>query len=157
VSTVAPRVGDPAPDFSLPSDSGELVTLSSLRGRWVVLYFYPRDNTPNCTTQSCEFRDWFPQFDSARAAILGISADSVQSHARFRKKYALPFRLLADTETSVSRAYGVWKPKSLFGVTYQGIERTTFVVDPEGRIAEVFPRVKVRGHAEAVLRAITGR
>jgi peroxiredoxin Q/BCP len=147
--------GDVAPSFVLPSDSGEMVDLASLRGRWVVLYFYPRDDTMLCTAQSCAFRDAFPRFTELDAVILGISADSVASHAKFRRKFNLPFALLADEGAAVSTLYGVWKLKSLFGHKFMGIERTTFVIAPDGRIARIFPRVKVRRHAEAVLEALT--
>jgi thioredoxin-dependent peroxiredoxin len=149
-----PSVGQPAPDFTLTTDSGELLELSSLRGHWVVLYFYPRDNTPVCTTQSCAFRDAFPDFSARHALIFGISADTVASHQKFRRRFDLPFPLLADQDATVSKAYGVWKEKSLFGHKYMGIERTTFVIDPHGLIVRIFEKVKVRGHAAAVLATI---
>jgi peroxiredoxin Q/BCP len=146
--------GSLAPDFTLPTDTGEPLTLSSLRGRWVVLYAYPKDDTSGCTTQACEFRDLFPRFDAARAVILGISPDSVTSHQKFKAKYQLPFTLLADEEKVALQAYDVWKEKSMYGRKYMGVERTTVVIDPEGRIARVFEKVKPAGHAEQVMAAI---
>ena len=146
--------GTLAPDFTLPTDTGEPLTLSSLRGRWVVLYAYPKDDTSGCTTQACEFRDLFPRFDATRAVILGISPDSVTSHQKFKAKYQLPFTLLADEEKVALQAYGLWKEKSMYGRKYMGVERTTFVIDPEGRIARVFEKVKPAGHAALVMAAL---
>ena len=146
--------GTLAPDFTLPTDTGEPLTLSSLRGRWVVLYAYPKDDTSGCTTQACEFRDLFPRFDATRAVILGISPDSVTSHQKFKAKYQLPFTLLADEEKVALQAYDVWKEKSMYGRKYMGVERTTVVIDPEGRIARVFEKVKPAGHAEQVMAAL---
>jgi peroxiredoxin Q/BCP len=146
--------GTPAPDFTLPTDTGEPLTLSSLRGRWVVLYAYPKDDTSGCTTQACEFRDLFPRFDATRAVILGISPDSVKSHQKFKAKYQLPFTLLADEEKVALQAYDVWKEKSMYGRKYMGVERTTVVIDPEGRIARVFEKVKPAGHAALVMAAL---
>jgi peroxiredoxin Q/BCP len=146
--------GTLAPDFTLPTDTGEPLTLSSLRGRWVVLYAYPKDDTSGCTTQACEFRDLFPRFDATRAVILGISPDSVTSHQKFKAKYQLPFTLLADEEKVALQAYDVWKEKSMYGRKYMGVERTTVVIDPEGRIARVFEKVKPAGHAALVLAAL---
>ena len=146
--------GTLAPDFTLPTDTGEPLTLSSLRGRWVVLYAYPKDDTSGCTTQACEFRDLFPRFDATRAVILGISPDSVKSHQKFKAKYQLPFTLLADEEKVALQAYDVWKEKSMYGRKYMGVERTTVVIDPEGRIARVFEKVKPAGHAALVMEAL---
>jgi peroxiredoxin Q/BCP len=146
--------GTLAPDFTLPTDTGEPLTLSSLRGRWVVLYAYPKDDTSGCTTQACEFRDLFPRFDATRAVILGISPDSVTSHRKFKAKYQLPFTLLADEEKVALQAYDVWKEKSMYGRKYMGVERTTVVIDPEGRIARVFEKVKPAGHAALVMAAL---
>lgn len=146
--------GDLAPDFTLPTDTGEALALSSLRGRPVVLYFYPKDDTSGCTTQACEFRDLFPRFDGRQAVILGVSPDGVTSHQKFKAKYELPFTLLADTEKTACQAYAVWKEKSMYGKKYMGVERTTFVIDAEGRIAEVFTKVKPAGHAAAVMETI---
>lgn len=146
--------GTKAPDFTLPTDSGEELTLSSLKGQWVVLYAYPKDDTSGCTTQACEFRDLFPKFKKGKAVILGISPDPVKSHVKFKAKYDLPFTLLADTEKTVLQAYDVWKEKSMYGRKYMGVERTTFVIDPKGKIAHVFEKVKPAGHAEEVMAVI---
>ena len=147
-------VGRMAPDFALPTDGGEELRLSALRGRWVVLYFYPTDDTPTCTTQACAFRDAFPRFEGLDAVIVGVSPDPVASHRKFRDKHALPFTLLADETHRVCSRYGVWKEKTLFGHTYMGVERTTVLIDPAGRVARVFPRVRVPEHAAAVMAAI---
>ncbi|MFN9308751.1 thioredoxin-dependent thiol peroxidase [Gemmatimonas sp.] len=148
--------GQPAPDFTLPTDSGEPLTLSSLRGQWVVLSAYPKDDTSGCTTEACEFRDLFPKFRKGKhqAVVLGISPDSVKSHQKFKAKYELPFTLLADEDKVALQAYGIWKEKSMYGRTYMGVERTTFVINPEGVIAHVFEKVKPAGHAEAVMAVI---
>lgn len=146
--------GQSAPDFTLPTDAGESLTLSSLRGQWVVLYAYPKDDTSGCTVEACEFRDLFPRFDSKMAVILGISPDSVKSHQKFKAKFELPFTLLADTEKVALQAYDIWKEKSMYGKKYMGVERTTFVIDPQGQIAHVFEKVKPAGHAEAVMAVI---
>jgi len=140
--------GQLAPDFTLPTDTGDALTLSSLRGQWVVLYAYPKDDTSGCTTEACEFRDLFPKFKKGKAVILGISPDSVKSHQKFKAKYELPFTLLADEEKVALQAYDIWKEKSM------GVERTTFVIDPDGRIARVFEKVKPAGHAEEVIDSI---
>ncbi len=146
--------GQLAPDFTLPTDTGDTLTLSSLRGRWVVLYGYPKDDTSGCTTQACEFRDLFPRFDKNKAVILGISPDSVKSHVKFKTKYELPFTLLADEDKVALQAYDIWKEKSMYGKKYMGVERTTFVIDPMGHIAKVFEKVKPAGHAEEVMAVI---
>lgn len=146
--------GQLAPDFTLPTDTGDSLTLSSLRGQWVVLYAYPKDDTSGCTTEACEFRDLFPKFKKGKAVILGISPDSVKSHQKFKTKYELPFTLVADEEKVALQAYDIWKEKSMYGRKYMGVERTTFVIDPEGRIAKVFEKVKPAGHAEEVMAAI---
>jgi thioredoxin-dependent peroxiredoxin len=143
-------VNAPAPDFTLLADDGGPVTLSSLRGQNVVLYFYPKDDTSGCTKQACEFRDSLPRFQGVSAVILGVSPDDVKSHRKFREKYQLPFTLLADTEHAVADAYGVWKEKSMFGRKYWGNERTTFVIDKEGNVAHVFEKVNPEGHAAEV-------
>jgi peroxiredoxin Q/BCP len=147
----APQPGDLAPDFTVLTDTGETLTLSSLKGHPVVLYFYPKDDTSGCTTEACEFRDLFPRFDGNKAVILGVSPDPVKSHAKFKAKYELPFTLLADTEKSIAQAYDVWKEKSMYGRKYMGVERTTFVIDAQGRVAQVFEKVKPAGHAAAVM------
>jgi len=146
--------GTPAPDFTLPTDAGDTLTLSSLRGQWVVLFAYPKDDTPGCTVEACEFRDALPQFDASKAVILGISPDSVKSHLKFKAKFELPYTLLADEEKTVLQAYDVWKEKSMYGKTYMGVERTTFLIDPTGQIAKVFTKVKPAGHAAEVMAAI---
>ena len=150
----APTVGTLAPNFTLDTDAGTPLTLKSLRGQPVVLYFYPKDDTSSCTIEACEFRDLFPQFDSSKAVILGVSPDSVKSHVKFKTKYALPFTLLADTEKTVAQAYDVWKEKSMYGKKYMGVERTTFVIDAKGKIAKVFEKVKSTGHGAEVMAAI---
>lgn len=144
----------PAPDFSLPADDGSIVTLASLRGRPAVIYFYPKDDTPGCTIESCDFRDAFPRFEAAGGRIIGVSPDSVESHVRFKQKYQLPFTLLADEEHRMAEAYGVWKEKSFLGKRYMGVERTTFIVDKIGVIVRIFPKVKVEGHAAEVEQAL---
>ncbi|MBI4409715.1 MAG: thioredoxin-dependent thiol peroxidase [Gemmatimonadetes bacterium] len=146
---------DVAPDFTLPAEDGSTVRLSDLRGRKVVLYFYPKDDTPGCTRQACDLRDRFAQLE-AEAVVLGVSPDPVEAHVRFRKKYGLPFRLLVDSEHRVAEAYGVWKEKSFLGRKHWGNERSTFVIDEQGRVARVFPRVKPEEHASLVLEALRG-
>ena len=145
-----PDIGSEAPDFEGPTQSGEPLRLSDLRGRPVAVYFYPKDDTPGCTVQSCEFRDAFPRFDGSNAVILGVSPDSVKKHVKFRKKYDLPFTLLADVGHAVADRYGVWKEKTFWGRKYWGNERTTFVIAPDGTIAHVFEKVKPEGHAAEV-------
>jgi len=146
--------GISAPDFTLPTDAGDTLTLSSLRGRWVVLFAYPKDDTSGCTIEACEFRDALPRFDASKAVILGLSPDSVKSHEKFKAKFELPYTLLSDEEKTVLQAYDVWKEKSMYGKKYMGVERTTFLIDPAGQIAKVFTKVKPAGHAEEVMAAI---
>src|SRR5712691_1953113 len=129
--------GDPAPDFSLPSSDGEDVKLSSLKGKNVVLYFYPEDDTPGCTREACSFRDEYAAFRTAGVALLGISPDDEASHQKFAAKFDLPFQLLADPEAAIAQAYGVWKEKNMYGRTYMGVERTTFVLDDAGVIRKI--------------------
>ena len=143
--------GSPAPDFELTSDSGETVKLSSLRGKPVVLYFYPKDDTPGCTTQACGIRDAYGEFEKAGAVVLGVSPDDEKSHVKFRKKHGLPFTLLADTEHEVAERYGVWGEKKFMGRTYMGVKRWTFVIDGDGTVKKVFPDVKPAEHADNVL------
>jgi peroxiredoxin Q/BCP len=148
------KPGDNAPAFTLPADSGEPVSLAGLKGKRVVLYFYPKDDTSGCTTEACGFRDNWKAVTRAGAVVLGVSPDPVASHVRFKQKYRLPFPLLADTDHRVAEAYGAWGEKSMYGRTYQGILRTTFIIDEEGRIARVFERVKPKEHAAQVLEAL---
>ena len=146
--------GMPAPDFELESDAGERVRLSSLRGNPVVLYFYPKDDTPGCTLQASEIRDAWGEFEARGAVVLGVSPDGVSSHATFREKYSLPFTLLADPEHEVAELYGVWGERSYAGKPYMGIERSTFVIDADGTITSVMRRVKPDAHADDVLAAL---
>lgn len=147
-------VGKSAPTFSLDTDAGEKLSLKDLKGRPVVLYFYPKDDTPGCTVEACEFRDAFPRFKGSKAIILGISPDSVKSHQKFKEKFDLPFTLLADEDHAIAEKYGVWQKKSMYGRTYMGIARTTFVIDKDGKVAKIFEKVKPKGHAEEVEQAI---
>jgi peroxiredoxin Q/BCP len=149
-----PAEGEPAPDFTLTSDSGETVRLSDLRGKPVVLYFYPKDDTPGCTRQACDIRDAWGEFERAGAVVLGVSPDGEASHAKFKAKYGLPFPLLADTDHSVSEAYGVWGEKTFAGRKYMGVERSTFVVDAEGNLARVMRKVDPKSHADDVLQVL---
>ena len=142
---------DLAPDFTLLSDQDEQVTLSSFRGKKVVLYFYPQDDTPGCTTEACNFRDDYSQFVMKGAAVIGVSPDSGASHGKFRAKYGLPFYLLSDPDHGVASLYGAWGEKQRYGKTYEGILRTTFIIDEAGRIAHIFRQVKPEGHAQEVL------
>ncbi len=148
------KPGDPAPDFDLPSDSGERVRLRDLRGKRVVLYFYPKDDTPGCTTEACSFRDAWSELQRRGIVVLGVSKDSPKSHVRFKEKYALPFTLLSDEDHAVADAYGVWGPKTFMGRQYEGMDRATFLIGPDGRIEAVWPKVKPEGHAEEVLAAV---
>jgi peroxiredoxin Q/BCP len=146
-----PKQNDPAPDFALPADDGTLVRLGDLRGQRVILFFYPRADTPGCTIEACEFRDNTPQIQEKGAVVLGISPDTVEDVRKFREKFALPYRLLADADHSVAETYGVWQEKNNFGKSYWGVVRTTFLVDEEGKIARVYEQVKPEGHAASVL------
>jgi thioredoxin-dependent peroxiredoxin len=150
-STISLQPGDKAPVFSLRDDSGKTVSLSDFKGKKVVLYFYPKDSTPGCTTESCDFRDNLSRISKAKAVVLGISADSVESHKKFKEKQSLNFPLLSDPEHEALEAYGVWQEKSLYGRKFMGIVRSTFIIDEKGKIAVVFPKVKVAGHVEEVL------
>jgi thioredoxin-dependent peroxiredoxin len=145
---------DVAPDFTVPDQDGNEVSLSDYRGQKVVLYFYPKDDTSGCTAQACALRDSIGTFDARDAVVLGVSPDDVKSHRRFADKYELPFTLLADTGHSIAQAYGVWKEKSLYGRKYWGNERTTFVIDEDGRIAKVLPKVKPAEHVDQVLESL---
>jgi peroxiredoxin Q/BCP len=146
--------GDQAPDFSLPDQHGTAVTLSALKGKTVVLYFYPKADTPGCTTQACGIRDRRPEYDEADAVVLGVSPDPVKAVSKFDDKYGLGFTLLADESHEVAESYGVWVEKSMYGRTYMGNERTTFVIGPDGTIKEIFRKVKPAEHDELVLGAL---
>jgi thioredoxin-dependent peroxiredoxin len=148
--------GQPAPDFELASDDGGWIRLSELQGRPVVLYFYPKDDTPGCTAQACGIRDAWGEFERSGAVVLGVSPDSPTRHTKFREKYGLPFTLLADEDHAVSEAYGVWVEKSFAGKKYMGVERSTFVIAPDGKLAKVMRRVKPDTHADEVLAALAG-
>lgn len=148
------EVGDKAPDFSLPDQQGKAVSLKTFRGKQVVLYFYPKDDTPGCTKESCDFRDIESQIVRAGAVIVGVSMDGKDSHQKFIKKYGLPFPLLSDEDASISKSYGVYKEKNMYGRKYWGIERSTFVIDAAGKLKAVFRKVKVDGHADEVLTAL---
>ena len=146
--------GKPAPDFTLTSDSGDPITLSALRGQPVVLYFYPKDDTPGCTVEATGFRDAYSEFEQRGAVVLGVSPDDEASHVKFKEKYSLPFTLLADPEHEVADAYGVWGEKKYAGKTYFGVFRSTFVIDAEGNVAKVMHNVKPDGHPDQVLAAL---
>jgi thioredoxin-dependent peroxiredoxin len=148
------KVGDKVPDFTTLDDSGRPVSLSDFKGKSVVLYFYPKDDTSGCTKEACDFRDAFPRFGKIDAEVIGVSPDSVESHVKFKKKYSLPFKLLADEGHKLADKFGVWKEKSMYGRKFMGIERTTVLIDPEGRVARIFPRVRVPGHVQEVENAL---
>lgn len=145
------NIGDKAPEFSLLSDQNKNVSLKDFLGKKVILYFYPKDNTPGCTREACDFRDSLPQFSDKNAEIIGISKDNPQKHQKFKQKYQLPFTLLSDTNADVCEAYGVIDKKSLFGKTFLGIQRSTFLIDEKGIIRGIWRKVKVNGHSEQVL------
>ncbi|HHZ82938.1 MAG TPA: thioredoxin-dependent thiol peroxidase [Nitrospirales bacterium] len=148
------QVGKRAPTFNLESDSGEKVSLASLRGKRVVLYFYPKDDTPGCTQESCDFRDNLARVKAQGAVVYGVSKDSVGSHQKFKQKFSLPFPLLSDPSHAMIEKYGVWKEKKLYGRAYMGVERTTVIIDEHGKVAQIFLKVKVTGHAESVIEAL---
>lgn len=150
-ATLKLKVGDPAPAFTAATTGGGRVSLSDFKGRFVVLYFYPKDDTPGCTREACAFRDEYAVFEKKRVVVLGVSVDSVKSHDRFAHKYALPFPLLADDRREIVNAYGVWGEKTFMGRKYQGTHRVTFLVGPDGRIRRVWPTVKPETHAAQVL------
>lgn len=149
------NIGDFAPDFTLPTDNNKSITLSSFRGKNVILYFYPKDDTPGCTTESCDFRDALPAFETLNATIIGISKCSVKKHDKFKEKYALNFPLASDENGTVCEEYGVWKEKSMYGKKYMGIERSTFLIDANGKITALWRKVSVTGHVEEVEKALT--
>lgn len=148
--------GVPAPEFSLPDEANKIHRLSDFRGQTVVLYFYPKDDTPGCTTEACNFRDDYGDFINANIVILGVSPDNTKSHAKFKQKFELPFPLLADEGHKICDLYQVWGPKKFMGREYEGVLRTTFVIGPDGRIAKVFENVKPAGHSAEVLAAVRG-
>jgi peroxiredoxin Q/BCP len=151
-----PTAGDPAPEIALPDEQGTLHRLADRRGAWTVVYFYPKDDTPGCTIEACEFRDLHPSIAEGGVAVWGISPDSGARHASFRAKFGLPFTLLSDEDHAVAEAWGVWQLKTSYGKSSMGIVRSTFLVDPEGRIARTWPRVRADGHAADVLAALAG-
>ena len=146
--------GEPAPDFTATTDGGERLSLSDFRGKPVVLYFYPRDDTPGCTAQACGIRDAYAEFERAGAVVLGVSPDTEQKHVKFKEKYGLPFTLLADPDHEVAERYGTWGEKRHLGKTFWGVSRTTFLIAPDGTVAKVFPKVKPAAHADDVLAAL---
>ena len=150
-TTRVPQAGEMAPEFDLPDAEGNRVSLAGLRGQKVVLYFYPKDDTPGCTAEACSFRDAWHELREQGVMVLGISRDTAKSHAKFARKYALPFTLLADEDGTVTRAYGVWVQKSMYGKHYMGIARTTFFIRPDGKIGHVWEQVKADGHGQRVL------
>jgi peroxiredoxin Q/BCP len=149
------KEGTTAPDFTLAANGGGEVTLSDYRGKQVVLYFYPKDDTPGCTTEACNFRDDYTDILAAGAVVLGVSPDSVKSHDKFRDKYDLPFPLLSDPEHEIAERYGAWGEKKMYGRTYMGIIRSTYVVDRDGKIVKVFPKVRPKNHSQEVLAVLT--
>lgn len=142
-----------APSFSLPNQNGEIRSLTDYKGKWVIVYFYPKDDTPGCTIEAKDFRDMMGDFEKSNTVIIGVSKDSVDSHDAFKKKFCLPFTLASDDTGKVCDEYGVWVEKSMYGKTYMGIDRTTFLIGKDGSIAQIWPKVKVDGHAKAVLEA----
>lgn len=146
------KPGQKAPSFSLMNDQGEKVSLKDFSGKKLIVYFYPKDNTPGCTQESCDFRDQFSRLKKAGVEVVGVSKDSVASHLKFKTKFDFPFSLLSDSEGEMCESYGVWKEKSLYGKKYMGIERTTFLIDEKGKIMKVYPKVSVKGHVDAILK-----
>ena len=148
------EIGDKAPDFTLPTDGNGRVSLKELKGKTVILYFYPKDDTTGCTAQACGFRDALPNFAKTGATVIGLSKDSVASHDKFKKKYKLPFMLASDEDTAVAKRYGVWIEKSMYGRKYMGMDRSTFLIDGKGVIRGLWRKVKVPGHVDEVLKAV---
>ena len=146
------KIGQKAPAFSLMNHAGKKMTLKDFAGKKLVIYFYPKDDTPGCTKESCDFRDHFARVGKTGAAVIGVSKDSVASHLKFKTKYSLPFDLLSDEEGKMCEAYGVWKEKSMYGRKYMGIERTTFIVDENGKISKIYPKGSVTGHGDEVMK-----
>lgn len=150
------EVGQQAPDFMLSDENGQIHNLSDYQGKYVLLYFYPKDDTPGCTKEACNFRDDYSQYDDANVIILGVSPDSPQSHAKFKSKYNLPFTLLADEDHKVCELFGVWGPKKSFGKEYEGVHRTTYLINPDGRIQKVYEKVSPANHSVEVLDELRG-
>lgn len=148
------EAGKKAPSFSLMDANGVKVSLNDFKGRKVVLYFYPKDNTSGCTKEACDFRDFFPDFKKLKVTVIGVSPDSIDSHKKFIQKYNLPFILLSDDKKEVVAKYNVWKEKSMYGKKYMGVERTTYIIDEEGKILRVFPKVKVEGHINEIIKVL---
>jgi len=146
------KIGDAAPGFTLPNQEGKLHSLSDYKGRWVLVYFYPKDDTPGCTREACALRDQFPKFGKLKAQVFGVSADSAACHKKFAQKFKLPFPLLADEQKRMIQCYGVWGEKKFMGRTYLGIHRSSFLIDPKGKIAKIYEKVKPELHAEEVLK-----
>jgi peroxiredoxin Q/BCP len=151
---MAIKIGDKAPSFKLKNQDANSISLSDMKGKPVVLYFYPKDDTSGCTKEACNFRDEFPKFGKLKAEIIGVSADSVESHKKFAGKYKLPFNLLSDEKKEVVEKYGVWQEKSMYGKKYMGIVRTTFIIDSSGKISKIFPKVKADEHNQEVMEAL---
>jgi peroxiredoxin Q/BCP len=152
VTSLLPVIGRTAPDFTLPATTGENISLKQFKGKkTVILYFYPKDSTPGCTREACDFRDHAAELEQHKAVILGVSTDSLESHQHFKEKQKLPFPLLSDPDATVSKMFGVYKQKNLYGKKSMGIERTTFVIDRTGRIAQIYPKVKVEGHIQDLI------
>jgi peroxiredoxin Q/BCP len=149
-----PEAGDVAPDVALPDETGTVHHLADQRGRWTILYFYPADDTPGCTTEACQFRDLHPHYADTGADVWGVSPDRASSHRKFREKFELPFTLLSDPDHDVAMRYGAWAEKVNYGKTYMGIVRSSYLIDPDGKIARAWPKVKADGHAAAVLEAL---
>jgi peroxiredoxin Q/BCP len=146
--------GDQLPKFSLEADDGSVVTRDSLAGKNVVIFFYPKDDTTGCTKEACDFRDAFPRFGKIDAVVVGVSPDGLESHRKFKKKYGLPYQLLSDPDHQLADEFGVWKEKSMYGRKFMGIERTTVIVDRKGRVARIFPKVKIPGHIQEVEKSV---
>ena len=149
------KIGDPAPDFSLPADNGQTVSLKDFRGKKVILYFYPKDDTPGCTTQAFGFRDTYPQIEERNAVVIGVSPDDVKSHQKFKTKFDLPFLLVADTEHTLAEAYGVWGEKSMYGKKFMGIQRSHFVIDEEGRLLDVQGKISPADSVSQALKILS--
>jgi len=148
------EVGDTAPEFTAPADGGGTIKLTDLRGKKVILYFYPKDNTPGCTTEACDFRDNMASLAQQGVAVLGVSPDSVASHDKFKSKFDLPFPLISDPQHEIAAAYGVWQEKSLYGRKFMGIVRSTFVIDEQGKIAEIYRKVRVKNHVGSLVEGL---